>query len=418
MSYIALLLFLLFNIIRPQDWSTLLYGLPVVNLLIALIFLGVLLFPGRHELRVKHPCTTFIGCFLGTVFLSSCVNVDFGYALDQTVAVFKVVVFFLVPVLVVTESKRARFVLKYIASLVLFVATEIVSVAWGGEGVAGQVRLQGSYYLKEIRIPWVGIWDGPNVVAVLLLIAFSICLVFWGQAGRAPAKLFALACMGCLATAIYYTGSRGAILTLPVVAAIYLVLTGKVRRLVLLFLITIVCAGMFYQPERALSSQESSAHERVLLWEKGLLDLRYKGPLLGIGYGQFINNPFRLIAHSNYVQTFSELGLAGFFFFVAPFYYVMKRMYLLSVRQAQAPEVQFVARSVLLSLAAVAVSTIFVVMNYEILYFLLGLGVACERIALGKEASPGFGGRDFSAVCGVMALILFTYYLLSMQRVL
>lgn len=416
MSYIALLLFLFFNIIRPQDWSPIFYGAPVINILISMILLGVIFFPRKHNLEVKHVCTTFIASFLGIVFLSSFINVDMGYAFGKSIVVFKLVIFFLIPLLIITEARRASFTLKYIVCLVLFVGLEIISVAWGGEGVAGQVRLQGSYYAKEIRIPWVGIWDGPNVVAVLLLLAFSICLVYFGSARNALGKLILLGCMSCLLLAIYYTGSRGAILTAPVVVAVYLVLMKQTKWLVILILLTAFFAYFIYKPERELSSTESSAHERVLLWEKGLIDLRYKGPLLGIGYGQFINNGFKLIAHSNYVQTFSELGLTGFFFFLAPFYYVIQRMYCISISPDCGEEMLFVARSVLLGLVAISVSTVFVVMNYEIMYFLLGLGVACERIVMGGQASP-FTRKDFFAVCGFMSLILFTYYLLSVHRV-
>lgn len=419
MSYIALLLFFVVNIIRPQDWYAPLLGLPVVSILFWLILFGILLFPAKHELNIKHICSTFLAGYIGTVFFSSLMNVSLIYALDVTFSVSKMALFFLFPIMIVSTEKKAEIILFFIFLLILLIGIEIITVGQGGEGLAGQTRLQGSYYEKEMRVPWVGIWDGPNVVAVLLLIGSSISLVSLFNSQRFAYKLLFGMSLVIFALSIYYTGSRGAILAVPAVVAVYLVLMKKTKLLIVSGLIVLIIGYYFYNPERELSTKESSAHERVLLWEKGLTDLRYSSPLYGIGYGQFVNNPMKLISHSNYVQTFSELGMIGFFFFVSIFYIVISRMYLISSRSnIYGSEITYISQAVLLSLVAISVSTIFVIMNYEIMFFLLGMGVACEKIAERKSPTGfEFTKLDLKIIIASMSLILLLYYVLSVRRI-
>jgi O-antigen ligase len=66
---------------------------------------------------------------------------------------------------------------------------------------------------------------------------------------------------------------------------------------------------------REISTQETSAGDRIESWNIGI-HLLASHPLLGIGYGNYTNFNV-LTAHNSYVLCFTELGLLGFFVWMA-----------------------------------------------------------------------------------------------------
>ena len=66
---------------------------------------------------------------------------------------------------------------------------------------------------------------------------------------------------------------------------------------------------------RGFSAQEESAGERILAWSEGLTMLRHQ-PLFGVGYNSFTDHHDRT-AHNSFVLGFAELGLIGYFAWLA-----------------------------------------------------------------------------------------------------
>ncbi len=69
---------------------------------------------------------------------------------------------------------------------------------------------------------------------------------------------------------------------------------------------------------RSLSIElDESASERLVAWTEGLEMLKAQ-PILGVGYGQFLDH-HTLTAHNSLVLCFAETGLLGCFFWVGLF---------------------------------------------------------------------------------------------------
>jgi O-antigen ligase len=130
---------------------------------------------------------------------------------------------------------------------------------------------------------------------------------------------------------------------------------------------------------------------RIDAWSEGLQFLK-GSPLMGIGYRQFTdNNP--LTAHNSFVLCFAELGLIGYFFWLALL--VITLLELNSLAQYSGEEgggegLRKCARAIFLALCVFLAAALFLSRTYTvILYLLVGLGTALADIAR-KEGVPVF----------------------------
>src|SRR5919198_72393 len=116
--------------------------------------------------------------------------------------------------------------------------------------------------------------------------------------------------------AIFLTHSRGAVLGLASLLffgmrkALGLVKTGLLVGVLLVAVVVTNAAG-----GRGFSAQEESAGDRILAWSEGLTMLRHQ-PLFGVGYNSFTEH-HSITAHNSFVLCFAELGLIGYFMWLA-----------------------------------------------------------------------------------------------------
>jgi putative inorganic carbon (hco3(-)) transporter len=112
------------------------------------------------------------------------------------------------------------------------------------------------------------------------------------------------------------TQSRGALVGLAAAGlAVFHRLFGMAVTAGLASVMALGVAGMTYGGGRALSTDEQSAAQRIDAWWAGL-DLLSAYPVLGAGYGNFLDHHERT-AHNSFVLCFAELGLSGFFLWCA-----------------------------------------------------------------------------------------------------
>ena len=71
-------------------------------------------------------------------------------------------------------------------------------------------------------------------------------------------------------------------------------------------------------------SKEASANNRFSYWESGWYMLQTE-PLLGVGFGRFVDENGGMTAHNSFVLCFAELGLTGYFFWIGSLYYCFRR---------------------------------------------------------------------------------------------
>jgi putative inorganic carbon (hco3(-)) transporter len=420
MTLVPVLLYLVTLLVRPQDWVPLLLGLPtawaLVSVGLVLGLPGLLRDPGRFSL----PQNKLIPLYLLIIFTSTLVNVDSANALYFTVLFVKRCAVFFMVVWTATSTGRLFGVVWAVLALSLFLAYQAILQATTGQAWGGLSPYPG---YQEVRVRWYGDWDGPNVFGLVFVVALALAM----ELVAGPHGIFVRALAGTMSgaylLAIYYTNSRGAVLAVGATALFYF--RHRFRSVTALLLaVGLIGAMLVLGPSRMsqVSSGETSAGERIWLWEQGLTMLQ-ENPVLGVGRGQFAQRvDLKLLAHNNYVQNFAELGLTGFFCFVALLWYSFKgALTLSSGRYEVDAQYASLGRMMCAALVGYAAATYFVVMELEFLYFLLGLSAAVYLAARHEhEALPPLQltVRDVIVVVGTMMGLIASIWLAAVKEIL
>ncbi len=175
--------------------------------------------------------------------------------------------------------------------------------------------------LRVVRLCGLGIFHDPNDVSLLIVFSGIVCAYFLLDQSRAPIRLAWLGPLAILAAALYFTRSRGGLLSagvglLSLVVCRYGLKSGVVVGLLGLCALPLI-AGR--QADIDLS-QGGTGHERVLLWRDGMAALRSPMILFGIGQGMYADYA-GLVAHNSFVHAYVELGLIGGTLFLGCFFF-------------------------------------------------------------------------------------------------
>ena len=165
-----------------------------------------------------------------------------------------------------------------------------------------------------------------------------------------------------------------------------------------------------------ISSEDSSNSERVWIWEQGLNKFK-EHPISGLGKGQFgSHNSSGLIAHSNYLQNFVEVGFFGFYFWIGVLYFSFKGLFLIlleSSKEIADKGFNNLAFGAFLSYVGFCIVTIFITMELLFLYVLWGTYAAIISIGKKKYAKINFncGPVDLLLIALISIFIIFVYHL-------
>ena len=170
-------------------------------------------------------------------------------------------------------------------------------------------------FVQYKRICGMGVLHDPNDFAQFLLVGLTF-LGFFRAKGNPLASVFVVPTAAIIMYALYLTFSRGVLFGLAVVAFVTVSRRiGAVPSAILaggLFLLMLV---MNFGGGREISVHEGSAAGRIVAWGAGIAQLKHF-PIFGAGFGQFTEYN-DLTAHNSFVLCFAELGLFGYFFWLA-----------------------------------------------------------------------------------------------------
>jgi O-antigen ligase len=252
------------------------------------------------------------------------------------------------------------------------------------------------------RIRSVGELSDPNDFAQTILAAIPLLFIGFFAASTAEKILFRIPFLLFLLYGFLLTGSRGG-----VVAAAVMVFFGSYRRLgkigAILLLISILIGGVAlgFSGGREISSADDSAGGRIDAWGVGLNALKQQ-PIFGVGFGRFLEIN-RYTAHNAYILVMTELGLLGYFIWVA--LSMNSALELLRGRRAvseASPESRW-ANCVIFSFTAVAITSIFLSRSYSIITYLwIGLmacaGFVCETSLPQSDRSKALPWVKFTLI--------------------
>ena len=383
-----LLIWLGLYLIRPQDYPALAdFGIPILP--IAMICaLGAWVI-SRERRPFNQPTCALFALFMVIGMVSVAVNGWVGGALTRFLQ-FLPGLLVLALIAQASHSPKNSFRIMWMISLCAVVLTiHGIGQVKNGQGWTGMPMVQ------DGRIQYVGIFNDPNDLAMVFVMAIPMALLMAGRGGfLGLRRLFWWAVAITLVCGIYLTDSRGAFLAVMAMGGVWLWL----RRgpIIAGTLGTVGMAGMMMLPTRMqeLDAGESSAYGRIETWYDGI-QMFISNPVFGVGVGNFTDHTF-LTAHNSFVLVLAETGIIGYTVWLAMVVYcfLMPIMVLRLPAGMEDPghqqlwnEERKMAMTLLISLVGFFTCAFFLSRSYVIvLYVLLGLvtgwyGGAQERWA-------------------------------------
>ena len=234
------------------------------------------------------------------------------------------------------------------------------------------------------RIRGLGQMNDPNDLALVLVATLPFLGLAWRK-GRAIRNVLLIGVpVAFLVYGIFLTRSRGGMLGL--LAVCFAGLVGHLSRtkaLLATAVMAAICLAANFTGGRAVSTSEESAARRVDAWSEGL-DMLRSSPVLGVGFQNFTEH-YDMTAHNSFVLCFAELGLVGYFFWLALL--VVAILQLRQVRQCESddPDGDILprqARVLIASFAGMLAAAFFLSRSYNpVLYMMVGLAFALYGIA-------------------------------------
>lgn len=304
--FVLSLAYLILTIIRPQDYLPALSGIPLLPAVLVLAFLFWL---GSSTKTIAAPQFLLLPGFLFALFMSEVANSWMGGAFDQLTQFGPTVIAFFVLATAVSVSRQ-----RVVITFVVFALCAMVLALHGVDQFAHGVGWTGVTLSEDRRIRYVGIFNDPNDLGLLLVAALPMAVYLSAQGGFLR-KVFWLAGAALLLYGIYLTNSRGAFLAVMVIFGIYL---WRTRGLfTALTLGGVGMLGMLMLPARVqdMDVDDPSAFGRVDAWYEGLQMFR-SHPLFGVGAGNFTDYNY-LTAHNSMVLVLAETGFFGYILWLA-----------------------------------------------------------------------------------------------------
>lgn len=284
------------------------------------------------QLVVSKVHGLLMGGLLISIVMSQATRGWLSGGIDAFVDVIPAAILFLLTLLNVNSLYRLRVTCLTIATCMCLLAVGSVSALYtgymadrlvlrqGGDGeeIAGASEISESEAGRNnfLRIRSLGTFADPNDFAQAMIVAVTFLIALWVKGSWLRNLTYRLIPAGFLLFAIYLTFSRGALIGL---GAIFFMLLkpklGNWKTTLLLVAFGIAAIAIGFGGGRTFSSSDESAGGRIEAWSEGLIMLK-NHPFFGVGYGSFRDHhPYA--AHNSFVHCFAELGLIGYFFWLA-----------------------------------------------------------------------------------------------------
>jgi putative inorganic carbon (HCO3(-)) transporter len=244
------------------------------------------------------------------------------------------------------------------------------------------------------RIRALGFLSDPNDFAQCLLTGLPFLGLFWRAGQKLRNLLLVIVPASFVLYGVFLTHSRGAVVGLGVIIVALLAgRLGKTRSVIAaVLLVALMLSPIGGGRETSLS--EGSTAGRIMEWGAGIAMLK-SSPIFGAGYDAFANNG-ELTAHNSFVLCFAELGLFGYFFWLAIIVFTITDLNSLlgSIKETDDNrELLRCARVLRISLFAFLATAWLLSRTYIVtFYMLIGLAVAViQLLSSDQEERPDTG---------------------------
>jgi len=318
--YFGLVLFVVVQYVRPEDWISGLVAVPLEKITGILILLALIFSFGKIRWQIPWE-VTFLSLLVFQLWLTVVFSPIWrGGAFWVVLDFSKVLPLVIVIYVAVRSMKRLSWILfAQAASVALIAITSIVSAHVSGR------RLQGAFS---------GTYGNSNDLALAIDLSLPLCLAFALTTRSYWKKLAWTVAMLAMIYAVFLTASRGGAIALVIVALVCLWELGvKSGRFYLLSLVPVALIVIWLYSGSALrerfeqtnldsstnnlntEASGSAQQRKELLFQS--LRVTVQHPLFGVGPGNFaIVSGVWHVTHNSYTQISAEGGIPALLLYV------------------------------------------------------------------------------------------------------
>ena len=392
-------LYLTTLIIAPQLWVPPFVGIPVDYFMYPLWFV-VASIQGRIVDFFKFRAIDwFFLAMLGWIIVTTVMNTMSVRSIPIAIDYFKWFILYRLVIISLPTFPHLRRVMWLLLFFVMVLVVEGIQhklspdgIGWAGQPL-GWVDPSVLAAGGTGRTKWVNIFDGPGVFCVIYTIGLPIVLVLLGPPFGVVTRIIGCLMLGPLLLATYYSGSRGGLLAALGILAFYLLIRLRISVAKIGMVAGIIGLVYMAAPDHMTSirDENKSAQHRVEVWAEGV-EMVTNNPIFGIGKGNYRVYTGRLIAHSSPIEIMGETGVIGLFLWVSLIYLAVKGLFLYRAGPYNDADKAY-ATALALIIFGYVLSAMFVTLEYETFYFLIGL---CAVVANNLKEEVRYTRRDFA----------------------
>jgi O-antigen ligase len=396
-------LFVVVNIVlftRPTDLTPGLADLPVYEVsILACLAVSLLCLPEQLTLRslLARPLTICVIGLMVSAVLSHLAHFNGESAFSAGIEFFKMLLYYLLMIgLLDSSSRLCRFLFWVIGSIAVITLLALLNYHEYIDVPALKPMVETTFDETGDEIPYgrltsTGLYGDPNDFSLNLVLGMAVCLFGVGERRWGVFRFAWLVPLGIMGYGLVLTHSRGGFLALLAGSLVFLVVSFRGWKILLLLAIVLpVLFVAFRGRQTELSLSEGTSQQRIGIWYEGI-ELFRRDPLFGIGRGNYVVET-NYVAHNSFLHCFTELGFFGGALFLGAFTTALWGLYRLGPYLPYLPEPQFVRlRPYLIAMIAsyvvgmLSLSRCYVLVTYTV----LGLAGAYFRIACERWLLPG-----------------------------
>ena len=420
MGFVLTALFLILTFLSPADIMPSIGAYRPILILVILGIAGSILSVLSSQSSILVPSVFMMAFFTGLLLMSLPLHGSPGGIVYAATTFLPSAVGFFLIVATVDSLRRLRIIALIFVMLGFYYTVRGVGAYHFGidqERFAMVQTVETGDELQPrrsfLRTRGAGFLADPNDLAQNFLICLPFLGLLWKKKQFVNNLLLVMVPAGILFYSLFLTGSRGALVGLFVIIA--LVLRSKMGFLgpitsaaFTAFLFVIVGFG----GGRAVSASGGTGGGRLEIWSEAL-NIFKGAPIIGVGYDA-ITDYMHYTAHNSFLLCATELGLTGYFFWLALLITTLVGLRQVRNQPGDDPEtdgLRRMANAVIIALYTFLATAWFLSRTYTLtLYILLGLGVATYLVAVnrGRITVPGPPVRwpRMTAITMVSSLVL------------
>jgi len=308
-AFASLCGYLVLAIMRFQEYTWISLNVPIIPIVESIMILAWMMSPKPPGLSKHMPVL-----LLGIVYFISSLKAGAEYSVEITQNYFLNIAFvYVVLAQVAADPKRADAAMAVFCTCMGVISLQCILMSihpnhMGWTGLQAWERLDAIPVIWQVR--YIGTLGDPNDLGMTLLAAVPMSAYLAVTSRSLLMKLYFFAALVAIVYTIYLLNSRGTVLGLMAVIAVFGVLRFGIARALMVGLVAVPLALAFSPSRLADSGMDQSALDRIDSWYNGM-KMFTSNPFFGVGKDQYTVYHHK-VSHNSWIEQVAEFGMIGY----------------------------------------------------------------------------------------------------------